>query len=179
MVSAGLDTVPANTIFGIGYLSSPHGQEIQERAYEEIQGVYPDGDAWEKCLVEERVPYVTALYKEILRCFTVIPMCLPRRSVSDIEYNGVNIPAGTLFYMNAFAGDYDENHFEDPYTFNPEQYLGDVEGTPHFAYGAGSRMCAGAHLANPEDLYLHQRKIQIKFFREYHCFFMKVNLFHF
>jgi phenylacetate 2-hydroxylase len=150
MVSAGLDTIPANIMFGIGYLSSLHGQEIQERAYQEIQDAYPDGDAWEKCLVEERVPYVTALYKEILRYFTVIPMCLPRRSINDIEYNGVTIPAGTLFYMNAFAGDYDENHFKDPYTFNPERYLGDVEGTPHYAYGAGSRMCAGSHLANRE-----------------------------
>jgi phenylacetate 2-hydroxylase len=150
MVSAGLDTIPANIIFGIGYLSSPHGQQIQERAYQEIQDIYPEGDAWEKCLVEERVPYVTALYKEILRYFTVIPMCLPRRSINDIEYNGAIIPAGTLFYMNAFAGDYDEQHFKDPNSFNPERYLGDVEGTPHFAYGAGSRMCAGAHLANRE-----------------------------
>jgi phenylacetate 2-hydroxylase len=150
MVSAGLDTVPANIIFGIGYLSSPHGQEIQERAYEEIEDVYPDGDAWEKCLVEERVPYVTALYKEILRYFTVIRICLPRRSIEDINYNGVIIPGGTLFYMNAFAGDYDQNHFKDPYSFNPERYLGDVEGTPHYAYGAGSRMCVGAHLANRE-----------------------------
>jgi phenylacetate 2-hydroxylase len=150
MVSAGLDTVPTNIIFGIGYLSSPHGQEIQERAYQEIQDVYPDGDAWGKCLVEERVPYVTALYKEILRYFTVIRMSLPRRSINDIDYNGVIIPGGTLFYMNAFAGDYDENHFKDPYTFDPERYLGDVDGTPHFAYGVGSRMCAGAHLANRE-----------------------------
>ena len=150
MVSAGLDTVPANIIFGIGYLSSEHGQEIQEHAYQAILEAYSDGDAWEKCLVEEHVPYITALYKEILRYFTVIPICLPRRSIEDINYNGITIPAGTLFYMNAFAGDYDEEHFQDSYTFNPERYLGDVEGTPHFAYGAGSRMCAGAHLANRE-----------------------------
>jgi phenylacetate 2-hydroxylase len=150
MVSAALETVPANIILGIGYLSSPHGQEIQERAYREIQNVYPDGDAWDRCLDEERVPYVTALYKEILRYYTVHHMSLPRRSVQDIEYNGVIIPAGTSFYMNAYAGDYDETHFEDPYTFNPDRYLGDVEGTPHYAYGAGSRMCIGAHLANRE-----------------------------
>ncbi|UJR24564.1 hypothetical protein I4U23_005939 [Adineta vaga] len=150
MVSAGLDTIPANIIFGIGYLSSIHGQQIQQRAYEEIQDIYPNGDAWEKCLIEERVPYITALYKEILRYFTVIPMCLPRRSIHDIEYNGIRIPQGTSFYMNAYAGDYDEEHFQDPEKFNPDRYLGDVEGTPHFAYGAGSRMCAGAHLANRE-----------------------------
>ncbi|CAF0960248.1 unnamed protein product [Rotaria sordida] len=150
LLSATLDTIPANIIYGISYLSSAHGQQIQERAYQEIQDIYPDGDAWEKCLVEERVPYVTALYKEILRYFTINPLSLPRQSISDIDYNGVIIPAGTLFFLNAFAGDYDENHFIDPYTFNPERYLGDVDSTPHFAYGAGSRMCLGSHLANRE-----------------------------
>lgn len=42
MVSAGLDTVPGNMVMGIAYLSSPHGQEIQKRAYEEIMKVYPE-----------------------------------------------------------------------------------------------------------------------------------------
>ena len=150
MVSAGLDTVPTNIILGIGFLTSKEGQKIQERAYQEIQKVYPDGDAWYKCLVEERVPYVTALYKEILRYYTVIPICLPRRSIHDIEYKGVTIPAGTSFYMNAFAGDHDPKYFENPHIFNPDRYLGDITGTPHFSYGAGSRMCAGSHLANRE-----------------------------
>jgi phenylacetate 2-hydroxylase len=150
MVGGGLETVSASMILGIGYLSSPHGQEIQERAYAEIQKVYPDGDAWDKCLLEERVPYVTALYKEILRYYTIFPMSVPRRSVEDIEYNGTIIPAGTSFYMNAFAGNHDEDYFKDANTFNPERYLGDTAGTPHFTYGAGSRICIAAHLANRE-----------------------------
>jgi phenylacetate 2-hydroxylase len=61
--------------------------------------VYPNGDAWEKCLVEEKVPYVTALVKEVLRFWTVIPICLPRESTKDIEWNGSVIPAGTTFFM--------------------------------------------------------------------------------
>lgn len=99
MVSAGLDTVPGNLIMGIGYLSSEHGQEIQKIAYEEIMKVYPNGDAWEKCLLEEKVPYITALVREILRFFIVIPICLPRTSVKDIEYEGAIIPAGTTLFM--------------------------------------------------------------------------------
>jgi phenylacetate 2-hydroxylase len=150
MVGGGLDTVSATIILGIGYLSSPHGQEIQERAYAEIQKVYPNGDAWEKCLAEEQVPYVTALYKEILRYYTTFPMSVPRRSVEDIQYNGATIPTGTSFYMNAFAGNHDEDYFKDPNTFNPERYLGDMTGIPHYSYGAGSRICVAAHLANRE-----------------------------
>lgn len=153
MVSAGLDTVPGNLIMGLAYLSSAHGQEIQKCAYEEIMKVYPNGDAWERCLVEEKVSYVTAFVREVLRFFTVIPICLPRTSIKDIKYGGATIPAGTTFYMNAWAADFDPVHFKEPNVFSVERYLDNLEGTggtPHYAYGAGSRMCAGSHLANRE-----------------------------
>ncbi|KAF4454203.1 phenylacetate 2-hydroxylase [Fusarium austroafricanum] len=151
MVSAGLDTVPGNLIMGIAYLGTEHGQKIQAKALKEIEQVYPNGEAWERCLVEEKVPYVTALVKEILRFWTVIPICLPRVNIKDIPYQGAVIPAGTTFFMNAYAADYDEARFANPYEFNPERYIDDKEiGTPHYAYGAGSRMCAGSHLANRE-----------------------------
>lgn len=168
MVSAGLDTVPGNLIMGLAYLSSEHGQDIQKRAYAEIQKVYPNGDAWSKCILEEKVPYVTAFVRETLRFFTVIPICLPRTSIKDIEYEGTTIPAGTVFYMvrillvylsaranvskNAYAADFDTTHFKEAQNFSVERYLDNPEGsgTPHYAYGAGSRMCAGSHLANRE-----------------------------
>ena len=91
--------MPGNLIMGIAYLSSAHGQEIQRRAYDEILKIYPDGDAWERCLLEEKVPYVTAFVKEILRFWTVIPICLPRKSIKDIRWQQATIPAGTTFYM--------------------------------------------------------------------------------
>jgi phenylacetate 2-hydroxylase len=173
MVSAGLDTVPGNLIMGMAYLATEEGQAVQAKALKAIEDVYPDGDAWEKCLVEEKVPYITALVKELLRFWTVIPICLPRTSIRDIPYNDTVIPAGTTFFMvcsssclcstihvssladgfgqNAYAADYDEERFKMPEKFIPERFLHDTEvGTPHYAYGAGSRMCAGSHLANRE-----------------------------
>jgi phenylacetate 2-hydroxylase len=151
MVSAGLDTVPGNLIMGIAHLSTEEGAVIQKKALQAINQAYPDGDAWEKCLVEEKVPYVTALVKETLRYWTVIPICLPRVNIKDIPYKDAVIPAGSTFFMNAYAADYDEARFESPYKFIPERFLDDKEvGTPHYAYGAGSRMCAGSHLANRE-----------------------------
>jgi phenylacetate 2-hydroxylase len=153
MVSAGLDTVPGNLIMGIAYLASPEGQKIQQRAHAAILEAYPNNDAWHRCLHEEKIPYLTALYKEILRYWTVIPICLPRVSTKPIPYNDAVIPAGTTFYMNAYAADYDATHFEDPHVFRPERYLdaaNDGSGTPHYGYGAGSRMCVGSHLGNRE-----------------------------
>ncbi|EAU29422.1 hypothetical protein ATEG_09973 [Aspergillus terreus NIH2624] len=152
MVSAGLDTVPGNLIMGIAYLSSEDGQRIQQKAYEEIMSVYPNGDAWERCLVEEKVPYITALVKETLRFWTVMPICIPRVNIKEIVYNGARIPAGTTFFMNAWAANYDEDHFDMPNRFLPERYLEPSEGfgTPHYSFGAGTRMCAASHLASRE-----------------------------
>jgi phenylacetate 2-hydroxylase len=151
MVSAGLDTVPGNLIMGMAFLSTEQGQAVQAKALRAIEEVYPDGDAWQKCLVEEKVPYVTALVKETLRYWTVIPICLPRTSIKDIPWNDTVIPAGSTFFMNAYAADYDEARFKNPMQFIPERFIDDKEtGTPHYAYGAGSRMCAGSHLANRE-----------------------------
>lgn len=99
MVSAGLDTVPGNLIMGMAYLSTRHGQAIQAKALRAIEEVYPNGEAWERCLIEEKVPFVTALVKETLRFWTVIPICLPRTSLRDIPYERTVIPAGTTFFM--------------------------------------------------------------------------------
>lgn len=84
---------------GLAYLASEDGMRIQQKAYSEIMKVYPDNDAWDKCLVEEKVPYITALVKEILRFWTVIPICLPRKSIKDVTWNGITIPANTTFFM--------------------------------------------------------------------------------
>ena len=158
MVSAGLDTVPGNLIMCIAYLSSPHGQEIQKRALAEINEMYPNNDSWERCLHEDKCSYVMALVKETLRFWSVIPICLPRVSVKDIQWGDAVIPAGTSFYMNAYGAHFDDSHFKAPEDFNPERYLADksiddaaaTRGTPHYGYGAGSRMCIGSHLANRE-----------------------------
>lgn len=163
MVSAGLDTVPGNLIMAIAYLSCPAGQAIQQRAHAAILAAYPAHDAWTRCLAEEKIPYITALVKETLRFWTVIPISLPRVSTKPIRYSATSttFPAGTTFYMNAYAADYDPARFQRPHDFLPERYLDDPDadedplrgpgqGTPHYAYGAGSRMCAGSHLANRE-----------------------------
>ncbi|KAI5781861.1 cytochrome P450 phenylacetate 2-hydroxylase-like protein [Geopyxis carbonaria] len=151
MVSAGLDTVPGNLIMALGLLSVR--PDLQTRLHDSLLAAY-DGDAaaaWRGVAVEEKVPYVTAFVKETLRYWTVIPICLPRVSTAPIPYNNAIIPAGTTFLMNSYAADYDETHFIDAASFRVERWLeGAQDGTQHYAYGAGSRMCAGSHLANRE-----------------------------
>lgn len=37
------------------------------------------------------------------RFFTVLRLALPRTSIKDITYNGIVIPKGTVFFLNAWA----------------------------------------------------------------------------
>ncbi|CAM1508804.1 Fc.00g056520.m01.CDS01 [Cosmosporella sp. VM-42] len=152
MIAGGLDTTPTCILLGLAILSGPQGKGLQEKMRDEINKIYPDSDAWGKCLKEEKVEYVSAFCKEVLRFWTVIPMSLPGVSVKDITYQGARIPAGTIFLMNAWAANVDSEHFESPHEFSPERFLNIPEGsgTQHFAFGAGSRMCTGSHLANRE-----------------------------
>lgn len=52
-----------------------------------------------------------------------------------------------------WAANHDPKQFKSPMEFVPERFMGIDEagaGTQHFAYGAGTRQCAGNHLANRE-----------------------------
>lgn len=99
MIAGGLDTTPTCLLMGLAMLSDQRGQEIQKKLWEEIQHTYPHGDAWKKCLQEEKLEYMVAFCKEVLRYWTVLPLCLPRVSIKDIHYRGSQIPAGTTFLM--------------------------------------------------------------------------------
>jgi len=99
MIAGGLDTTPACMLLGTAILSGSQGASLQKKLLDDINSVYPDGDAWGKCLVEEKCTYVMAFCKEVLRFWTVIPMSLPRVSIKDVVYQGATIPAGTTFLM--------------------------------------------------------------------------------
>lgn len=99
MIAGGLDTTPACILLGLAILSGPQGKALQQKMLGEIEKVYPDGDAWVKCLEEEKCAYVQAFIKEVLRFWTVIPMSLPRVSIKDVTWQDAVIPAGTTFLM--------------------------------------------------------------------------------
>ncbi|KAH8804586.1 putative cytochrome P450 phenylacetate 2-hydroxylase [Xylogone sp. PMI_703] len=169
MVAAGLDTLPGNINMTIAYLSSPHGQEIQERLYEELIQAYPNEDPWHACLVEEKSEFMQSFIKEVLRFWSTLNLSFNRESIKDINYKGANIPAGTPFLMNMWAANRDPQHFESPMEFVPDRFMGISEvgaGTQHYGYGAGTRMCAGSHLANRELYAIFTRLILAFHIRE-------------
>lgn len=164
MVSAGLDAIPSTVVSCVGHLSQPaYGLEIQKRAFQEIIETYPKGDAWSRCVNDNYIPYILMLIKETLRYSSSQPLSLPRQTVKDINYKKTIIPSGTILFMNSLAANFDASHFDDPFKFNPERFryckAGAIE---HMGFGAGSRMCAGAKLAERE-LYVILVRLITKF----------------
>ena len=53
----------------MAYLSSPHGQEVQERAYEEIIKAHPE-NPWDDCLYEEKSEFMVSFVKVHLPTLT-------------------------------------------------------------------------------------------------------------
>jgi phenylacetate 2-hydroxylase len=107
LVSGGFETIPGTMTSCIGSLSTKEGQEWQDRAYEDIKRHYPDvRDAWTSCIKEEKIPYVNAIVKEAGRYYTVSSMSLPRKTVTDVHWDGAVIPAKTMILINAQAGNH-------------------------------------------------------------------------
>jgi cytochrome P450 len=124
-----------------------HRPDIQEKAYQSICEVYGN-KSWGPIEDETAVPYITALVKEILRVFCVLRISLPRAAWKDIQYGDFFIPKGTTVFLNAWGCNRDESVYgSDVDVFRPERFLDDPD-LPHAAYGFGTRMCAGFHLAN-------------------------------
>ena len=107
LVSGGFETIPGTLVSCIGSLSTPEGQVFQDRAYEDIKRHCPDlKNAWADEFEAEKVPYLNAIVKEAGRYYTVSSMSLPRKTVSDIHWQGAIIPAKTMVLINAQAANH-------------------------------------------------------------------------
>ena len=146
MVAAGLDTLPGNINMTIAYLSSTHGQSIQQAAYTAIIAAYSTSGTtspWHACVQSEDCEYMQSFVKEVLRYWSSLNMSFTRQSIKDISYGSATIPAGTPFFMNMWAANHDEAHFRNPMLFDPMRFMHVDEaggGTQHFGYGAGTRV---------------------------------------
>ncbi|KAH9963101.1 cytochrome P450 [Lactifluus volemus] len=143
---AGIDTSTAGLqSFVLAMVLYP---EIQRRAQEEIDSVLgpdhlPDfGD-------EDALPYVKAVFHEVLRWSPPGPLGIPHRLTEDDVYEGYFIPAGSLVFPNIWAIMHDPITYPEPSKFKPERFLDPVtpEPLPEAAFGYGRRICPGRFFA--------------------------------
>ena len=113
-------------------------------------------DEWQNTIGESpidagmlrQLPVLTAVINEGLRLYPPAYL-VSRIAIGEDEIAGVKIRAGQMIILNVYGAHRNAINFENPSTFDPSRYL-ERRTTTNFAFGSGSRMCVGYHLAMME-----------------------------
>ncbi|KAF8551039.1 cytochrome P450 [Imleria badia] len=146
MYQGGADT--ANSVAYAFYLAMTLYPCIMKKAQQELDSVV--GTSRLPTFTDRSsLPYMEALFTELLRWHTPGPITIRRTRVDD-EYNGYLIPAGSYIFVNIWAILHDERTYSDPFEFKPERFFGDnPEPRPGKAcFGFGRRKCPGYFLGH-------------------------------
>jgi cholest-4-en-3-one 26-monooxygenase len=82
---------------------------------------------------------------EVVRWATPVSV-FQRTALTDVDVNGVTIQKGERAALWYASANFDEDVFEDPFTFNIER-----DPNPHVGFGGhGAHYCIGANLARQE-----------------------------
>ncbi|KZV68433.1 cytochrome P450, partial [Peniophora sp. CONT] len=139
--------------------------EVQTRIQSELDAVVGT-DRLPLCTDTANLPYLQAVFKEVLRWAPPARICVPHVLKEDDIYEGYRIPKGTTVIANIHAIMRDSSDFPEPELFNPERFFGkEDEGVPDprkFAFGFGRRICPGAHFAE-QSMLLNMARIMSVF----------------
>ncbi|KAE9397331.1 cytochrome P450 [Gymnopus androsaceus JB14] len=99
------------------------------------------------------LPYVEAIYREVLRLNPPLPLGMGHGSTEDDVYLGYHIPKGCNVIANIWAMNRDPDVYSQPDDFLPERFLDDSTGpftslNSINAYGFGRRVCVGKYMAD-------------------------------
>ncbi|KAI0267090.1 cytochrome P450 [Gloeopeniophorella convolvens] len=101
----------------------------------------------------DSLPYVDALFSELIRWGVVTPIGGIRKASADDIHRGYHIPKGSIVIVNVWNMLRDPNIYPNPEEFSPERFLETggkpVEQDPRVcAFGFGRRKCPGRHFAD-------------------------------
>ncbi|KAK9939921.1 hypothetical protein M0R45_016601 [Rubus argutus] len=129
---------------------------IQERLFEEIQGVVEETTEEVKDEDLQKMPYLKAVVLECLRRHPPSHFVLPHSVTHDVVLDSHVVPKnGIVNFMVADMG-WDAQVWKDPMDFKPERFLNagdqgfDLTGTREIKmmpFGVGRRICPAASLA--------------------------------
>ncbi|RDW93644.1 cytochrome P450 [Aspergillus mulundensis] len=145
-------TVIALTAFTAAMIMYP---DVQRKAQEEIDRVV-GSDTLPTFADRERLPYINALVKEVLRWWPVAPMGFPHTATEDIEYGGYRIPKGSMLLPAVWWFTHDPAVHADPDAFDPDRFLAPRNEPESYMelWGYGRRICPGRFFADA-GLYLN------------------------
>ncbi|EPE02437.1 cytochrome p450 [Ophiostoma piceae UAMH 11346] len=152
LFGAGSDTSSSTLItFVLACCAFPEAMHTAQAELDRVVGRQrsPDWDDMDK------LPYVAALFKEVLRWRSVaIIGGQPHSPTQDDYYKGYYIPEGTWVQGNIWAIHHHAREFPEPDRFLPERYIkGSAYHRPfpgdrgYMTFGWGRRVCSGQALA--------------------------------
>ncbi|XP_078681636.1 steroid 17-alpha-hydroxylase/17,20 lyase-like [Branchiostoma floridae x Branchiostoma belcheri] len=139
-----------------------HYPEVQDRIQREMQRTLCANDPV-RLSDRERLPYLEATIREVLRMRPVAPLAIPHKTIRDTSVGDYDVPQGTRVMFNLWAIHHDERHWTDPATFNPDRFLDGktgqlMRGGSFLPFLAGCRGCLGESMAKAE-LFLFTARI--------------------
>ncbi|KAJ5350576.1 hypothetical protein N7541_008303 [Penicillium brevicompactum] len=146
-IVAGSDT----TAVSLTYLTYQvcKNRRVQEKLVAELANVpEPVSD---KTLRD--LPYLNQVISETLRLYSAVPAGLPRLvPEGGASFNGFHVPDGITIATQSYSLHRDPAIFPDPNSFHPERWETTTKEMKDasLAFGGGSRVCLGIHLARME-----------------------------
>ncbi|THU99692.1 cytochrome P450, partial [Dendrothele bispora CBS 962.96] len=129
--------------------------DVQQKAQQELDTVLGHGKL---PTFDDRssLPYIDAIYLEVMRWHPAIPLGVQHVSIKDIYYKDYCIPKGQIppqsrsqEEQHTRAMTHDESQFSEPDHFLPERHLNKENNISSIlAYGFGRRVCVGRYMAN-------------------------------
>lgn len=150
--AAGLNTTAWTLPTAFFYLGE--NKDVQDKLFLELKNVWPEKASSPPYEKLERLPYLTAFIKELLRLSHGVVGGVPRVvPEGGTTLSGRFVPAGTRVDSNVYPIHHNEDIFPNSFKFDPERWLQpDSKKKDKYvvAFGTGSRMCLGLHLAYME-----------------------------
>ncbi|KAF5385582.1 hypothetical protein D9757_006772 [Collybiopsis confluens] len=147
---AGADTTGASiSSFILAMILHP---DVQAKGQAEIDQVVGT-DRLPTFQDRKSLPYVESIYREVMRLYPPLPLCVSHASIEDDVYRDCFIPKGCIVIPNIWAMNRDPERYPDPNAFRPERFYelpkGPFTGIDDIsAFGFGRRICPGRHMAD-------------------------------
>lgn len=161
LIHAGSDTTALTLSASLFYLTRRHNAPILERLKGEVRSSFPNATAIRSGAQLNSLTYLHAVIDETLRMCPPVPSHLPREILSEqMEIDGEHLEKGTVVGVSPWAIHHNPAYYADPFSFNPERWLGELNGdnqdtakrvkiarAAFCPFSIGPRGCAGKRLA--------------------------------
>ncbi|KAF6806134.1 cytochrome P450 4A10 [Colletotrichum musicola] len=149
ILAAGADTTAAALSIGIHWLA--RSPDLWQQLQDELRPVMDAAKSSPRIEALAQLPLLNAILKEGLRVSCPIRGHMPRVvPANGWNYNGTQLPAGTVVATSAFYGCYNETVFPDPERYDPTRWLPPKHTAKMDAhlqpFSRGTRQCIGQNL---------------------------------